>query len=70
MPEMNGFQTTEAIRHLNSAIAQVPIIAVTANVLETEKQQCLLVGMNDFLPKPFSMSELNRCLSQWLNQPD
>jgi|GEM_PF-5598269 len=66
MPGMNGFQTTNAIRQLGGSFAEVPIIAVTANVVETEKQSCLESGMNDFLPKPFSLRLLNETLKNIL----
>jgi len=53
MPEMNGFDATKAIRKLDGKIAEVPIIAMTANILESEIAKCLECGMNDFISKPF-----------------
>ena len=52
MPEMDGYQATEFIR--NELKNDVPIIAMTAHSLVGEKEKCLHVGMNDYLPKPFS----------------
>lgn len=67
MPGMNGFQATNAIRQLGGSYAEVPIIAVTANVIETERQACLESGMNDFLPKPFSLRLLHDILDNILD---
>ncbi len=66
MPEMNGFQTTDAIRQSGKRYAGLPIIAVTANVIETERQSCLDHDMNDFLPKPFSLRLLSCALERFL----
>jgi CheY-like chemotaxis protein len=50
MPEMNGYETTEVIRKkLNS---NIPIIALTADVTETDLAQCKAIGMNDHIAKP------------------
>ncbi|MCA1957097.1 MAG: response regulator, partial [Nitrospira sp.] len=45
---------------------RVPIIAMTANAMEADRQQCLACGMNDFISKPISREDLERVLSQWL----
>lgn len=58
MPEMNGFDATKAIRALPSEYSKVPIIAMTANVSESDRQQCLATGMDDFVPKPFDPAKL------------
>ncbi|HLP05399.1 MAG TPA: PAS domain-containing protein, partial [Paludibacter sp.] len=56
MPEMDGYQATTAIRdELN---LEIPIIAMTASALKGEKERCIEVGMNDFVPKPFMIEEL------------
>lgn len=65
MPEMNGLDATRILRQ-NPQFTDLPVIAVTANVLEEEKQQCLAAGMNDWLGKPFSLSRLNEKLAPWL----
>ncbi|WP_169807433.1 PAS domain-containing hybrid sensor histidine kinase/response regulator [Flavobacterium fryxellicola] len=50
MPEMNGFETTEYIRH--TLKSQIPIIALTADVTTVDLAKCKAVGMNDYLAKP------------------
>jgi len=56
MPEMNGFEATEYIRHtLNS---KVPIIALTADVTTADLEKCTSVGMNDYVPKPIDEKKL------------
>lgn len=70
MPEMNGYQATEQIRQ-QPALRDIPIIAMTANVVTSDKEQCFEVGMNDFLPKPVHVNELQKILVKWLGQkPD
>ena len=58
MPEMDGFQATVAIRNTENLNKATPIIALTANAMESDRQQCLEIGMNGFLSKPFSRSQL------------
>ncbi|MBK9174812.1 MAG: response regulator [Flavobacteriales bacterium] len=58
MPEMNGYDATRAIRRLNGARAHVPIIAMTANVMEGEVKLGQQAGMDGFVPKPFKREEL------------
>jgi signal transduction histidine kinase/CheY-like chemotaxis protein/HPt (histidine-containing phosphotransfer) domain-containing protein len=67
MPVMDGFQATAAIRRLPLGRGErLPIAAVTANALQGDKQKCLEAGMNDFLPKPFKMAQLQALLARWL----
>ncbi|RSK38669.1 tetratricopeptide repeat-containing hybrid sensor histidine kinase/response regulator [Mangrovimonas spongiae] len=58
MPVMNGYQATEKIRALSNEKANVPIIAMTANVLKEEVDKCYEAGMDDFIGKPFDTTEL------------
>ncbi len=66
MPEMNGYEATEAIRRLDGPIAQVPIIAMTAHVLPESQEQCTRSGMNDFVTKPVGLDALAHALKTWL----
>ncbi len=58
MPEMDGFQATAAIRAAEGPRGPVPIIAMTANVTERDREACLAVGMNDYIAKPVEPQEL------------
>ncbi len=59
MPEMDGYQTTIFIRtEMHYPINQIPIIAMTASALTTEKDICIQAGMNDYISKPFQANEL------------
>ena len=65
MPKQNGLETTQAIR-TNTAGGTVPIIALTAAVLESDRQDALRAGMNDFITKPVEVDTLVAVLSKWL----
>lgn len=70
MPEMDGYEATKAIRGLSAQSAvstnpEVPIIALTANAMSGDREQCLAAGMNDYLSKPFSRDEFIRVLQRW-----
>lgn len=63
MPVMDGYEATKIIRQNHDT----PIIAMSAHVLEEERQQCIELGMNYFVSKPFKISELSQVLSSCLN---
>ncbi len=67
MPEMDGFEATKAIRAKEAAASHTPIIAMTANAMVGDREQCLAAGMDDYLSKPFSLEMLEDMLSQWLS---
>ena len=52
MPKIDGYEATKALRSLDLAISQVPIIAMTANAMHGDFENCLEAGMNDYLTKP------------------
>ena len=62
MPEMNGLEATQAIR--SAEIKQPVIIAMTANAMQEDKEECLRVGMNDYLSKPIHLETLLTSLSK------
>jgi len=65
MPGMDGYETTARIR-TNSKIADLPIIAMTAHAMPSDKEKCLLVGMNEHVAKPIDPIKLFNTLSKWL----
>ena len=67
MPVMDGYQATAAIRALaHGRGARLPIVALTANAMEDDRQKCLDAGMNDFLAKPYTLATLRATLLRWL----
>jgi signal transduction histidine kinase/CheY-like chemotaxis protein len=66
MPVMDGFETTRRIRNSGEPYADIPIIAVTANALSSDRERCLQVGMNDYLSKPFQLDDIRSKLQDWL----
>ena len=64
MPIMDGYETTRFIR--SKLKLTLPIIAMTAHALPSEKENCLKAGMNDFLSKPFQLEELQQILRPYL----
>jgi len=68
MPVMDGFAATRAIR-TNEALQRqkhIPVIALTAHAAEEDRKQCLAMGMDDYLSKPFSPEALSTVLRRWL----
>jgi signal transduction histidine kinase/CheY-like chemotaxis protein/HPt (histidine-containing phosphotransfer) domain-containing protein len=66
MPEMDGYQATGEIRRMEGAGPRVPIIALTANALKSDRKRCLDAGMDAYLTKPVNPDELLSVLSRWL----
>ena len=65
MPVMDGLQATRAIRQQPS-LAELPVIAMTANAFEEDRQICLEAGMNGYLTKPVSPDSLYKLLAEWI----
>ncbi|OMH38308.1 response regulator [Motiliproteus sp. MSK22-1] len=65
MPIMDGYTATAAIRDLGGDFDKIPIIAMTAHVLESEKEDCLSKGMNDHVSKPVVPELLYATLDKW-----
>ncbi|QIA06531.1 response regulator [Draconibacterium halophilum] len=61
LPEMDGYEITAVIREYekeNGVKKPVPIIAITANTLDNDRDKCFSVGMNEYLSKPFTAAQL------------
>lgn len=65
MPVLDGFEATRLIRS-NPALAGIPVIAMTANVLNEDRERCLGAGMNDFISKPFKPHAFYAVIAKWL----
>ena len=65
MPDMNGYEATEAIRKLEIT-GHVPIIALTAGIVKGEKEKCLSAGMDDYISKPVVKDAIEKALRHWL----
>ncbi len=66
MPVMDGFEATRQIRKQDS-LQQLPVIAMTANVMEGDREKCLEAGMNDYIGKPVVEANLKKTLARWLS---
>jgi two-component system sensor histidine kinase/response regulator len=68
MPEMDGFEATREIRgrERSSTRKRVPIVALTANAMAQDREECLNAGMDDHLSKPFTMLTLQAMLDRWM----
>ncbi len=78
MPEMDGLTATQLIREREASIAppsplnvhrslsHVPIVALTAHAMQGDREVCLAAGMDDYLTKPFTLSQLEQVLARWV----
>lgn len=64
MPEMDGITATRRLRA--QGYSETPIIALTANNRDSDRQECRAAGMSDFLAKPIKYEDLHSCLSKWV----
>jgi len=70
MPELDGLEATRTIRNPGSKVTnhEIPIIAMTAHAMESDKERCLEAGMNDYLTKPINPKELADTMNKWLHK--
>jgi two-component system sensor histidine kinase/response regulator len=66
MPVMDGYEATRRIRS-EPQFDQVPIIAMTANAMGSDREKCLAAGMNDHIAKPVNPAEMFATLARWIN---
>ncbi len=67
MPEVDGFEATKLIRKAERLSGEhVPIIAMTANAMEGDRDLCIAAGMDDYLSKPVDMAKLRELIECWL----
>ena len=75
MPVMDGFEATAAIRRLEAAgkryvsAGHLPIIAVTANAMQGDRERCLAAGMDAYLAKPIKLEDVRTTLARWVMSP-
>ena len=65
MPIMDGLEASRRIRGLDGPARRLPIVALTANAMSSDRQKCMAAGMNDFLTKPFEPEDLDAMLAKW-----
>jgi CheY-like chemotaxis protein len=67
---MDGFEATRAIRAAEvGTVRHVPIVALTANAMQRDREECLAAGMDDYLTKPFTKQALTTALERWTELP-
>jgi PAS domain S-box-containing protein len=66
MPVMDGYEASRAIREAEGADSHIPIIALTAGVVQGERDRCLDAGMDDYVSKPVDLKRLGEALTKWL----
>jgi CheY-like chemotaxis protein len=66
MPVLDGFHASARIREIEGADKHTPIIAMTANAMQGDRERCLAAGMDDYMPKPVTLAALDATLRHWL----
>ena len=69
MPRVDGFEATRRIRQQEAIHGgRVPIVAMTANAMEGDRENCLNAGMDDYIPKPVRISQLSEVIGRWMTE--
>jgi len=66
MPVMDGFEATRQIRSGEDDARHIPIVAMTASVMDEDRERCLAAGMDDNITKPVNIKTLNAMLEFWV----
>jgi two-component system, sensor histidine kinase and response regulator len=66
MPEMNGYEATREIRRQKGLNRKVPIVAMTANAMSGDREECLAAGMDDYIAKPIELEQIVEMLQRWV----
>jgi CheY-like chemotaxis protein len=66
MPGMDGYEAARRIRALPAPANRIPIVAVTANAMKGDREQCLQAGMDDYITKPVTAAAVEAALERWL----
>lgn len=69
MPEMSGFEATENIRFIEKPGTHIPIVAITARALLGEREECLRLGMDDYITKPINYDALQDVIKKYMVEP-
>ena len=65
MPVMGGLEASEIIRSIENKDEHIPIIALTANAMKSDMQECFKAGMDDFVAKPMDIKKLVRMIDKY-----
>lgn len=68
LPELDGCSAARVIREQENGSGRIPIIAMTANAMPLDRENCLAAGMDDYLPKPVRVEDLGLTLAKWLSE--
>ncbi len=68
MPVMDGYTATRKIRQSPEPYCNVPIIALTADAMEEDRERCQKAGMTDFVSKPFHLKEIESVMNNYLTR--